>query len=1036
LSAIYNLLEFTNFETKTSLDLNAKFLEEFKYLGIDKVHYSGKFPTIFFKEIKSFNSESLKEIAQIHHKLWNYKKVLFLYVTTLTEIRIYNCTNNPFNYEKKSLDISKELQKLEIAKNKIDDDKEKLNNLIEIFSASAIDSGSIWSRKNDYIKKIKLDKRIDKFLVKSLKATAEQLEKDGLNQEITNSLIMRSLFIMYLEDKGATPTEFYTYKGKQFDSYLDLLEDKEATYNFFQRIKDNFNGNVFPVSSEEKKNVTLNHLQYIKRCFTNGDIKNESLFEDWKDWRVFKFDIIQIELLSEIYESFLSDRYKERSGSYYTPSSLVELILNEVLPVKNETKYKLKILDPTCGSGIFLVEAYKRIVQRYINAHPNKPLTFTILRDLMTDSIYGIELNPKSIKVATFSLYLSLLDFLEPKKLWFQNGEKFPYLINDLEYVDPNEQGINLFRTDAIDIEDNTDFITEYDLIVGNPPYGKTKVPENIKKYCETRGYAKEFVIPFIHKSSSLAVNGKIVLVVPTKLLTNTSGTSEKFREWLFNENYVEKVYNLSILRKAPKTFGGSLFSSAVAPASILFFQNEIPEKVSRTIEYWAPKTFIKNNIAEGILIDSSDVKFLPREECQKPNTKIWKIAQWGGLNDFNLLSNFLQDKSFLNYLEDNNVEKQTGFQLMTEPDEKLPEPNKVLSEFGYLSAKNINRFYTCKEEKSNINMSITSKEAKLFYTTHYNANLDELPPIDLFHRNGNINTFKPPHVLIKEGFSDNLFCSTFLDYECAFTKTVLGLKSDDIDILKLITCYLNSSFSTYFLFLTSSSWGVERERVKPNELYLLPYINENINNKKIVQVYDGIKSKIDENYPLKVNVENYEIEINKLISESFNISINEQIFIEDTINYSLDLFLKGSKSVALKPIDTNTPETLSYAKKLCEELNETLVDSDLKLVAKVYKSSNYTPLTLVIFQFISKDETTLDVELLESDIEFNNKLSWLNKFTLDKYSKSIYVQKQITHYDDNQIFMIKPNQKRFWTLSQAIEDAQNITFEIMSMSQ
>ena len=1025
MSSIYELLQFTNVQEAS---------KEEKLLGVDKIHYSGDFPTVFFKEVENFNQETLTKISKIHHNLWNYKKVLFFYVTSKTEIRIYNCSSNPFNYNEEKIDIKNELEKLELARSDISD-VDNLNILFQVFSAVAIDSGSIWIRDNNYVKQLNLAKRIDNFLIESLVKTAKQLEKDGLDLEIVHALIMRSLFIMYLEDKGATPKSFYDKEKPNADSYFDLLDDKEATYSFFEKIKDNFNGNVFPVTQKEQEQVQIPHLLLIKKCFTNGDIYAETLFTNW---RIFKFDIIQIELLSEIYEKFLGKIQKE-TGSYYTPPALVELILNEVLPIKNgETEYNLKILDPTCGSGIFLVEAYKRIVQRWKNAYPNKALNFKILKDLMTNNIYGIEINSKSIKVASFSLYLSLLDFLNPKNLWYLNGEKFPYLINDKYDKTINIQGFNLFRADTID--DNSDFNKGYDLIVGNPPYGKTKIPHNIKAYCKKYNFSQEFVIPFIHKSTLLAPNGKIALLATTKLLTNTSGTSQNFRKWLFNENYVEKVYNLSILRKAPKNFGGGLFSSAVVPATIFFFQKEAPKKSSKTIEYWAPKTYIKNHIAEGVLIDSSDIKYLPRVECHKPNTKIWKIAQWGTLNDFFILDNFLsEDKSFLDYLDENSIEKGTGFQLRTAPlnNKKMRYYiSDELSKIGYLDAKGIERFYTNKEKQLHINQSIKSKEAISVYTSYYDKNIEDIPPINLFHRlGGNINTYNSPHVLVKEGFINNLFCATYLDYSSTFTKTVLGLTGEDENILKVITCYLNSKFSAYFLFLTSSSWGIERERVKPNELYPLPYINENIDTKKIVEIYNKIESSIKDIMHLKANnISTYESQIDRIISKSFDISLQEQIFIDDTIKYSIDLLHKGHKSIAIKPLNIQEPETLLYAKKLCEELNETLSDSDMKLVSKVYGLSHYNPLSLIRFQFVSKDKKIEDVELLSADSAFNNSLSRLNKFTLSEYSKSIYVQKNIIYYDDDKIYMIKPNQKRFWTQSQAIEDAQNIALEIMSM--
>jgi hypothetical protein len=105
-----------------------------------------------------------------------------------------------------------------------------------------------------------------------------------------------------------------------------------------------------------------------------------------------------------------------------------------------------------------------------------------------------------------------------------------------------------------------------------------------------------------------------------------------------------------------------------------------------------------------------------------------------------------------------------------------------------------------------------------------------------------------------------------------------------------------------------------------------------------------------------------------------------------------------------------------------------------MQLIAKVYTPSYYNPLSLIRFQFVEKNSNK-EIEVVSIDSEFNKSLSKLNEFTLDEYSKSIYMQKNITYYDDDLIYIIKPNQKRFWTQSQAIEDAQNITLEIMGMN-
>ncbi len=682
-------------------------------------------------------------------------------------------------------------------------------------------------------------------------------------------------------------------------------------------------------------------------------------------------------------------------------------MLNEVLPVKNnETNYNLKILDPTCGSGIFLVEAYKRIVKRWQNAHPNKTLNFKQLKELMLNSIYGIELNPKSLKVASFSLYLSLLDFLNPKNLWYLDGEKFPYLINDEEDSSIEVQGDNLFRADTI--KDDIKFEKEYDLIIGNPPYGTKGLAENIKEYCNQYNFQKEFVIPFVHKSSFLAPKGKIALLVPTKILTNTSGTSQNFRKWLFNDTYVEKVYNLSILRQANETFGGSLFSSAVAPASILFFQKEAPLKKSKIIEYWAPKTYIKNHIAEGVLIDSSDIKFLPREECQKPDTKIWKIAQWGTQHDFMLIYNL----NILNKLETyiNKDDFGGGFQR-----KRNGIVNLEIKKIPFIDTKKLNLYYTNEVQTETI------KDIS-------------------FERLGTIEAYKSPHILIKEAIKkvninqkkEYRIVSSYLDYQCSFYKGIIGIHHKDKKILKALASYFNSKFTMYLMFLTSASWGIERDVIKSNELLIPNFFNGDIIVEILCKYFDEIYELDNKNYILPSNILEIEKKIDNEIFNFLNITSNEQLFIDDTIKYTVDLFHKGHKSIAVQPLDIK--ELKLYAIKLYEELNEVLEDSDMKLIAKVYTPSYYNPLSLIRFQFVEKNSKE-NIEIISINSEFDESLSKLNQFTLDEYSKSIYMQKNITYYDDDLIYIIKPNQKRFWTQSQAIEDAQNITLEIMSMN-
>jgi len=665
-------------------------------------------------------------------------------------------------------------------------------------------------------------------------------------------------------------------------------------------------------------------------------------------------------------------------------------------------------------------------VKYWIKKHSIEELNFSILSEIMKNSIFGVELDKKSIRVAAFSLYLALINFLEPKDVWLKNGDEFPYLIYDVESEDENDKkGNNLFRTDTIIQKGNFEKV-EYDIIIGNPPFGTDNLPDNIHNYCSNFNFSKQFAIPFIHKSSKLAPRGKIALLFNTKLLTNNQITAQNFRKWLFNDCYVEKVYNLSILRKAPKHFGGQLFSSATAPVSIVCFQNDPPEEFSPTIEYWAPKTFIKNHVAEGVIIDSLDIKYLPREICQQPDTKIWKIAQWGTISDYYFIEKLKHIPTIGKLLDKNN----NGVGLQTlDSTTKNPKIDNEIKKIPFILPENINRFYTRIENTQSINASIKTKKTKELYLEYYDKqSIKDLPLINVFRRKGKLNTYKSPHILIKEDLYKKEVCASYQDYACSFNSKVYGIHDENISLLKALTCYINSEFVTYLLFLTTASWGIEREEIKPIDLKKLPQIPEC----SYSDFSELLNTIIDDSDNVVQNVNDFCKNINHAVNSLFNFSEKEKILIGDMINYSLSLFFDSEKSIALTSISSQNPETESYAKMLCDEINEFLISGDFKINARVYKVPVYTPLCMIAIQFVNSSKVKKP-EIISSDEEFIDNLNIINKYTLNKYAQNIYVRKQVRYYDydEDTILIIKPNQKRFWTRSQGIEDAHSLINDI-----
>lgn len=975
---------------------------------VDSVYFNtdengNSFPAVFLKKVKTFDVETLQTIADTHKKIWNYKRVLFLYVYSETEIRIYNCSEKPLIKTKENFDYEKELQNVEIKVYQFSD-KKQLEELNKLFSRIAVDSGIVWTLEEaQFIRnKINLQRRVDKYLVESLVNTAQQLEQQGLEINFIHKIILRSLFLLYLEDRGATDEKLYSQIKKGTKSYFDILNNQQATYKLFERLEEDFNGNVFTLEKEEK--ITAEQLQIIKKCFISGN-DNTPQTKLFEDWRLFDFSIIQIELLSEIYENFLFKTdpiLKKRTGTYYTPPSLVEFILNEKLPINKTYKdYNIKVLDPSCGSGIFLVESFNRLVKRYENQHKEKLTDFDKLKKLLTENIFGIELHPQAIKVAAFSLYLALVDKLDPKNLWQKKKHRLPNLINNPKDKSLNEQGKNLFCRDTIlkniEIEN-----IEFNLVVGNPPFGTTDLSKSIRDYCDEYSFAKEKVLPFLHKATNFAPNGEIALIFNTKVLTNTEDVYKNFRKWLFNDCYVDKIFNFSILRNTKKNFGGQLFGDATGPISILFYQKEKPNKPSSKIAYYAPKTFVKTNVIDGLSIDFTDLKYLPREECQKSDTKIWKISMWGQSLDFELYKFISNSFDTLSTVFERN-------------------PNKWIKGTGLLkaSAKNLENGKAQKVSEK----IIDTKKILRFYT-----NSSALYTTDKLFNPKNFKKFTPPFLLVKEGQQNWMYCATIIDFKAFFLKSAFSIKSLENDAYnKVIAALINSTFAKYYLSLISSSWGIERERIQPNEILLLPYLIEDKNINKVTVISTLVDKIIESEKTGKINgISNIEKEINEKIFNLLNLDYRQRRLITDTITYNLDLLENKEKSIALYPVLQG--QTTGYGQTLSTELNEFLEGQDLFTNTTIYSISRFTPLMMIKLSFAKKQK-----EVVTSKEFIDDELKKIDQHLWEEKSSNIYFRKKLNYKIGDDIYIIRPNQRRFWSKSMAIEDASELILEILN---
>jgi hypothetical protein len=597
------------------------------------------------------------------------------------------------------------------------------------------------------------------------------------------------------------------------------------------------------------------------------------------------------------------------------------------------------------------------------------------------------------------------MDYLEPKTI---EQIRFPYLVYHPD--NPDKYGKNLFPMDIFETGPFENM--NYDIVVGNPPWKRDDLPEHISNYLSSKGFAQEIAQAFLWRVRDFSSNGKIVLLATSKILFNTETKDCHFRKEFFGKNYVETVVNFSALRRTKGGKGRQLFVSAVGPATVFFYRTNAPEQPKSTILYCTPKPTRADNALPGITIDASEFKFLPRIKCSTSNN-IWKVAMWGTQRDLEIIerlqnydklaAHFGSCQSHLSW------KKAHGFQTSSNPNKNKPDDR--LSNMRFIDAKDITRFQ---------------------------INPDKITKVkpNAFSRFGCMETYFGPHILIKEGQANKKFCAAFTEQDCAFRKTITGVSgpSDKSALMKAIIAYLNSSFSSYFLFMTASSWGVERETVYPTEVFRLPDLPFRFTDDQIDKLAGNVdaigKLITDGLLETDAHICKIEDEIDQIIYESLDLSKSERFLIDDVLEYSLDFFQEGENSKACDIL--NTEDLKTYSTTFCDAVNSILQFGESRAKATVYDGD--APLRVVSIRFSEvNDERTVTVS--DSTDELENVLSILDRQIIEEYSGNIYVRRNVKIYDKNTLHITKPAEKRFWTRSMALRDADETLAEGLGRS-
>ena len=553
------------------------------------------------------------------------------------------------------------------------------------------------------------------------------------------------------------------------------------------------------------------------------------------------FLLIPTQLISSIYELFfhLSDEDDEK-GTYYTPLHLVNLVMDEVYPWEGEYK-DTSFFDPSCGSGIFLVEAYRRLVCRWMSQNDVHTITCDQLNLLLKNSIFGVDINEEAIRVASFSLSLAMCDFLDPRSIWGKLS--FPRLLEN-----------NLIASDFFD-KDKSFNNKRYDVIIGNPPWqsnitGKTK--EYLKKANHVIG-DKQIAQAFSIKCSELCKqNGIICLLMPSKgLLFNRSEKSRAYRENLFSDNNVLAMINLSVYRKF-------LFDHASGPAAAIIYTPK-KEEISQPIIYCTPKPTYTIEDVRKFSIDPTDICRIPRDIID--DDRIWKIAMWGAPRDLELIAKMQSTFApMVSFIEENHMATAEGF-------------------------KRGNRKTQCHDFEGL--PLVDAKTFKPYYVSSSELKTVDFDDFECIVKNAR-EIFAAPHLIIKQSHKNGTFLSEVLDYDAVFNHSLLGVHGD---MLKYLSVLIGSRVFSYYHILTNRKWLVERDELEAGDIWQTP----------IPKPSDEEISEACDIFDELVILPSKKQKAEKFARHMYRLKEYENYQIDDVIDYVYDYFKNKQHSVSFE---------------------------------------------------------------------------------------------------------------------------------------
>ena len=1012
-----------------------------KHVGADRVFFVKENPVVVFAKHDSDDPEALR---QLFRKVWCMSRPNLLFLASPGALAVYDLTKAPAR-------IPDEWRKHEALDTV--SDVSKVAERLKAYHRAQIETGKLFEERRFGTAK----HRADKSLIQDLRTVRAGLITEGLaneNLKYAHALIGRSIFIRYLEDRGVLTRKYFhkiaegnrkwrnilesssdtPYANPEMDEvcYVKVLESKEFTYALFRQLAEDFNGDMFPEDEDEEKVVTQNHLTLLQG-FLRGDPEAQRKLFFW----AYKFDIIPIELVSSIYEEFYTTQTgdKDGKGTHYTPSALVEFLLSQVL-----TSHCLQtnpvILDPACGSGIFLVEAFRRIVRYRTQEQRGRPLDAGQLRRILRNQIRGIDINPEAIRVAAFSLYLALLHYQEPKDILEQieMHNRLPYLVKPRD-GEPRKEGgeyLDILQAENA-FSSKVDMKVKVDVVVGNPPWGDVSTTDKegraqakvALEWCSSSTFPvgdRERSQAFIWRAMNLLKEGGSAgMLVSSGVLHKHSPKSKEFREKWLSEVSLEQVVHFAHVRHV-------FFPSANAPFASVVFRCSPAGSNGDTFMYASVKKTAVVDGTQSVILSKNDMHYV-RQRDMAANDASWKILWWGNHHDKALIESI----------------------MMNTPLESI------------VDLKNSGQGFKKASAKKSAGWLSQYRELPLECVTRYgDLDLGRLRSVPrMVESRGVKGAYSGLRLLVRQGIRERgepkgQVIARVVEEEFCFTNSInsIHLREKSHDRYMTILGILWSSLARYFLFLSSSSWGLWHNQLHLDEILSMPvrFVSDDRVQKEVL----GCVGKLREVYARAVvddlQIRALESQLDNAVFNLYELSESERDLVRDMCEVGIPFFYDPKDSRAACPVvlrhlakregrssdlDEDTDDRLDihgYLHVFLRIWNREL-EPEAEFSWRVIAPGYPTPMLAVVLSTQNKGGAQSKRVTHSDEDEWRNLLRRLAEdVRVPFHSDRIYVDGIVRVVSPTQIVIIKRNEGRFWTRSAAREDAEATLLKAMHL--